>query len=235
MIQPYSDDTLLQARKYLSSDALFLMVCSALARHTPLSVIRMGDGEKAIVDFADGRRPARDFLLKQSWQEEYGLVDANYRQVGADLLYASAYADILCLNTAGLYLPQYAIQQRVAARPFYGEGLFAHSWAYMGRIWHLMKYTGDIVVVCRNAAKVSHDMAVKFSRPFLYAEYGCWKDYPIVIDAIRYAKPGLVLVSGGPSGKKLCVDMARFGMVALDTGSAMLKFWATNSVRNGPP
>jgi hypothetical protein len=231
-IQPYSNDTITAAMTYLSSDALLLLVCDALARHEPFSAVRMGDGEKAILDYATGRAdPA--FLHDIQWQEEYGLIGADYHQVASGLMLASRGASVLCLNTAGLTKPNYAIAPYVAPRTLYGEGLFAHSWAYMGRVYDLMKYPGEIAVVCRESQYIARELAQKFRRPFISVEYGSWRDACEVRRLLGGQSIGLVLVAGGPSGKALCVDLAA-DKVVLDIGSAMKAFWATDSPRNGP-
>jgi hypothetical protein len=233
-IQAYTRDTIDAAKTYLSSDALLLLVCDALARAEPFSTVRMGDGEKAILDYANAL-PAASFLTNRTWQEEYGLVGADYYKVAAGLRQAARTANILCLNTAGLMLPNYDIAPYLAPRSLYGEGLYAHSWAYMGRVYDLMKYTGEIAVVCRDSQYIARELAHKFRRPFVSVEYASWRDADEVKRLLTGTRIGLVFVSGGPSGKVVCTELAAVGKVAIDVGSAMKTFWATNSPRNGPP
>ena len=234
-IQKFDQEKLEQASKYLSSDALFIFVCNALARRSALSTVRMGDGERALIEYANGRGVA-NFLRNKEWLVEYGLLGADLQKIGNDLKEAAICTDFLCPNISGLMLPKYEILHLLPPKDFFGEGLYAHTWLYMGRVVELMKYDGGIGVVCRNSAKVADRLFMKYGSQLLnmeHADYGSWQDYPRALEAIGKMKVHLILVSAGPSGKRLCVDAARkYGKVVLDTGSALIRHWSVAKTRD---
>lgn len=234
-IQKYTQDKLEQALKYLSSDALLVFVCDALARRKPLSTVRMGDGERALIDYANGGSTA-NFLRSKEWLKEYGLLDADLVKIGNDLKEAAICTDFLCPNISGLTLPKYEILHLLPPKDFYCEGLYAHTWLYMGRIEELLKYDGKVAVVCRDSGKVADRMFFKWGNHLLnmeHTDYDSWRDYPRALEAIGKMEANLILVSAGPSGKHLCVEASRkFGKVVLDTGSALIRHWSVSKTRN---
>lgn len=222
-----------QAKKFISTDALFIIVCDALARKKSLSVVRMGDGEKAIILHAKGQ-DKWSFLNDPKWLKEYGLIDAEIKKVGENLIKAASESDYFCPNIYGIQKGNYDVMGICEPRDYYGEGLFAHTWAYMGRVNALMKYDGGIGVVCRNANEIADRLFMKYGRRDIeFADYDSWKDYDSALDFIGQMKAHLILISAGASGKYLCVEAAKkYGKVVLDTGSALINFWSISCLRN---
>lgn len=234
-IKNYSPDQKSSAMKYISCDALLLFVCHALHNRSALSTVRMGDGEKAIIKYLQTGETAK-YLLDPVWLKEYGLLDADLKRIGQTLLDAAQYADWMCPNISGLTLPKYEILSCLPPRDYYAEGLYAHTWLYMGRIPELMSYEHGIGIVCRNSKEVADRLFMKFGRAVLNAEsvdYDSWKDYSKSLEAIGKMRANLILVSAGPSGKFLCVEAAKkYGKVVLDTGSALVRHWSVSKTRD---
>lgn len=234
-IQPYSKEARGQALKYYSCDALFLFVCDALSRKQALSTVRLGDGERALIEYVRTGEKSR-YLMDPVWLKEYGLLGADLTKVGTSLLNAAKEVDHLCPNIAGLTLPKYEILSVLPPRERYYEGLYAHTWLYMGRIDELMKCPAGIGIVCRSSKEVADRLFMKYGKNLMNAEtaeYDSWKDYPAALEAIGKMRTNLVLVSAGPSGKYLCVEAARkWGKVVLDTGSALIRHWSVSKSRN---
>lgn len=234
-IQNYSSEAKESAMKYISCDALLLFVCDALSRKTSLSTVRMGDGERMIIDYYKTGHKAK-YLTDNVWLLEYGLLGADIRKVGENLLASAQFADWLCPNISGLTIPKYEILSVLPPRDYYAEGLYAHTWLYMGRITELMNYTEGIGLICRNSKEVADRLFMKFGKPVLNTEtcdYDSWKDYDTCLAEIGKMKAHLILVSAGPSGKYLCVEAAKkWGKVVLDTGSALIRHWSVAKQRN---
>lgn len=234
-VQKYSSEMKQSAMKYISCDALLLFVCDAMARRTPLSTVRMGDGERMLIDYYRTGRHGR-YSNDPVWLKEYGLWRADLKQIGKSLLDAAQFADYMCPNISGLTLPKYEILSILPPRDFYCEGLYAHTWLYMGRLPEIMNYDGGIAVVCRNSKEVSSRLFAKYKNKGMNsetAEYTSWQNYDGVLEAIGKMKSHLILVSAGPSGKYLCVEAAKkYGKVVLDTGSALIRHWSVSKTRN---
>jgi len=232
-IQEYTQEQKQSALKYISCDALLLLVCDALARSEPFSTVRMGDGERALIRYYRTGQAAR-FLYDGVWLREYGLFGADLKMVGQQLYEAAINVDCLCPNIAGLTLPKYEILSMLPPRDIICEGLYAHTWLYMGRVPELMSYQGGIGVVCRNSNDVADRLFMKFGRMDIEAtDYGKWEDYSSALDFIGQMKAHMVLVAAGPSGKRLCVEASKkFGKVVLDVGSALVRHWSVSKTRN---
>ena len=234
-IQNYSPQARQEAMKYISCDALLLFVCHALANKNPLSTVRMGDGEKALIKFTKTGEKAH-FLSSGEWLLEYGLKGADLKKVGHSLIEAAHTTDYLCPNISGLTIPKYEILSILPPRDFYCEGLYAHTWLYMGRVPELMNYDGGIGIICRNSKEVADRLFMKFGKVVLNAEYADFdshEDYMPCLEAIGKMKANLILIAAGPSGKLLCVEASRkFGKVVLDTGSALVRHWSVAKTRN---
>lgn len=234
-IQKYGKEARGQALQYGSSDALLLFVCDAIHRRLPLSTVRLGDGERCLIEYVLTGTMSR-YLMDPIWLKEYGLYEADLQKVGRSLLNAAKEVDYLCPNISGLTLPKYEIISVLPPRERYYEGLYAHTWLYMGRVKELMDYPGGVGIVCRNSKEVADRLFMKFGRNLLHAEhteYGSWRDYPSALEAIGKMKTNLVLVSAGPSGKYLCVEASKkWGKVVLDTGSALVRHWSVSKSRN---
>lgn len=228
-IKEYDPNNLETAKRWIHSDAMFINIADALARRNPLSTVRMGDGEKAILAVAKGAIPAK-FLIDKSWLKEYGLYGADLKRIGENLYEAAKRATFLCPNIVGLSRPKYEILSLLPNRKYYGGGLYAHEWLYMGRVPELINYSGGVGIVCRNADDVKDRLFMKYGKvamDYETAEYGSFLNYSDALRSIEKMRANLILISAGPSGKMLCVEAAeKTGKVVLDTGSALIRHWS---------
>jgi len=227
-LQIYEAEKVATAKKYMSGDAIFILVSNALLMRKPLSLVRMGDGERSIILGVNKR-----YLTDKVWLKEYGLVGADFKKVQTSVIKAANEADIFCPNISGLMLDRYEIIPHVNARAFYGSGIICHEWLYMGRVPKLLQHTGGVGVVCRDSQKVANGLCDKYSIVRMeYADYDSWEDYGAALKFIGGMKANLILCSVGASGKYLIVEAARkFNKVVIDAGSAMIRHWSTKKSR----
>lgn len=226
-VQPYSDGILALAHRYMSSDALFIIVCDAIARGLPLSVVRMGDGERMIIQVAQGAEPIK-FLCDGVWLKQYGLLNADLKKIGEQLWTAAKDATFFGPNIYGLVNVGYDLHSVTAPRDEYVEGLFAYSWFSMGRVHNLLHYGGPIGLVCRHAKQIGVALGKKYGGGLVYelSDYDGWHDYEQALISIGRMEAKLVLCAVGPSGKSLVVEAASaYDKVVLDVGSAMVNHW----------
>lgn len=226
-VQPYSDGILALAHRYMSSDALFIIVCDAIARGLPMSVVRMGDGERMIIQVAQGAEPVK-FLCDPVWLDQYGLLNADLKKVGGQLLLAASRATFFGPNIYGLINVGYDLHSVTAPRSEYVEGLFAYSWFYMGRVHNLLNCGGPIGIVCRAAKRVATALGSRYGTGIIFelSNYDGWRDYEQALISIGRMQAKLILCAVGPSGKSLVVEAASaYDKVVLDVGSAMVNHW----------
>ena len=219
MIQEYSSEKIALAKKMISSDAFYIIVCDALARKQPLSVVRMNDGERMIMEVSKGKVPSH-FLTDDNWLKEYGLFRADLVKVGEDLFTAANTADYFAQFISGFFLPNFDVISLINPREIYVDGFYPYLWKNMNRQKELLKYNEGIAVVCRNSKKVAENLSAKYGANIISIEYDSWKDYPNALEQIGKSNAGLVLCSTGASGKNLNVEVSKkYGKVSLDVGS----------------
>lgn len=225
MIQEYSNEQLAIAKKMISSDAFYIIVCDALVKKKHLSVVRMNDGERAIMNVSKGTAPSH-FLLDDNWLKEYGLYGADLEKTGRDLFVAANSADYFAQFISGWFLPNFDVISLIEPRDMYVDGFYPYLWKNMDRVKELMKYDGGISVVCRNSISVSEKLFSTYGAKINPIEYASWKDYDSAMDAIGKSGTHLVLCSTGASGKLLNVQASKKHWKAcLDVGSGMINSW----------
>lgn len=226
MIQEYSIEKLELAKKMISSDAFYIIVCDALTRKTPLSVVRMNDGERMIMEVSKGRNPSH-FLVDDNWLKEYGLYGADLKKVGEDLYKAANSADYFAQFISGWFLPSFDVISLIEPRDFYVDGFYPYLWKNADRTKELMKYDEGIALVCRNSQKQAAHLSEVYGTKIHPIEYNSWEDYDNAMERIgELGKHHLILCSTGASGKLLNVEASRrYGKVCIDIGSAMFACW----------
>ena len=226
ILRKYSEEELTQLKKYVSCDALMLLVCDAIAGEKPLSIVRFSDGERAIMRFAKGGNPTH-YLNESKWLTEYGLMLADLKVIGSDLFKASEEADIICPNISGFNNPNFGVLDIIKPRQIYAEAYFGYVWKSSGRLKDLLDEKIPIGIVTRNAEAVAQRLRSSTGHEsFETAMYSSWEDSDRVIDEIGKMKSRLIFCAGGASIKYLCVKAARLHKkVVIDAGSALTNIW----------
>ncbi len=225
MIKEYSLEKLGLAKKMISSDAFYIIVCDALTRRSRLSVVRMNDGERAIMEFSvNGKKEF--FLNDDKWLMEYGLYEADLKKVGEDLFIAANSADYFAQFISGWFLPNFDVISLIEPREIYVDGFYPYLWKDMDRVKELMKYDGGIAIVCRNSKNVAEKFLASYGTTVVPIEYDSWRDYGSAMDAVGKSNAHLVLCSTGASGKLFNVEVSKkYGKICLDVGSGMISSW----------
>lgn len=226
ILRKYSDTELAIIRKYISCDALMLIICDAIVRANPLSIVRFSDGERAIMRYARGGNQTH-YLSESKWLTEYGLTGADLKQIGEDLFKASEEADIICPNISGFFNPNFGVLDLIKARDIYAEAYFGYVWKSSGRLKDLFDENIPIGIVTRNSEIVAQRLRYNLKHEsFETANYNSWQDADKAIEAIGKMKSQLIFCAGGASMKYLCVKAARLhNKVVIDAGSALTNIW----------
>lgn len=210
--------------KTISSDALFTILMAKLANHESASVIRSADGERALIAHFHGA-PLADFLRDPLWLARYGLAGADLAQVGKDLLEYGNRATYLACSVSGLFIPDFNTHQFFPERSVYADQFFPTLWAATGRIEPLLRQ-GKVLVLHREHQRICKALEATYHCSCSGLPLDSWKDHAALLESVPKRPEGLVLVSGGPSGKPFCVKLAEAGkQVVLDVGEAMTGVW----------
>lgn len=226
ILRKYSDIELDIIKKYISCDALMLIICDAIMSEKPLSIVRFSDGERAIMRYSKGGNLTH-YLTEEKWLTEYGLMGANLTDIGKELFKASEEADIICPNISGLFNPTFGVLDLISPRSVYAEAYFGYVWKSSGRLKELFDEKIPIGIVTRNTETVSQRLKANFSHDnFETAKYDSWRDTDRAIEEIGKMKSRLIFCAGGASMKYLCVKAARLhNKVVVDAGSALTNIW----------
>ena len=217
-------DELVYCHKTLSSDALAALVLDAMDRHTPLSVARFSDGELAVLNSGASGKPT-GCTTNAVWLKQYGLEGADMKQVAEDLRYAAEHSTFVSPTISGIYLSQFNLYPYMKDRPRYIDAFYVYFWKHADRIESILKAAKSIYIINRDWKKMATAMSGKFGMVgtrITGFPLDNWRQVPDAwADAVA-AQAELVLVSGGPAGKRLPADIAQaHPCVALDVGCGL--------------
>ena len=222
-----TEEEIAHLQKTVSSESLAALITHRLINRIPTSVIRMSDGERAAINVAEGGDTIAEFR-NEAWLNRYGLMGANMKEVGANLLKAGKEADFLACSISGLYLAPYRTWPFFKDRTCFCDQFYPQLWSAMERIGSVFAVSrGGIIVLHRSADVLANRLHDKYRVYAFGMHLNSWKDHAGILRDIAKRPEGLVLVSGGASGKWLCVQIAKAtGKVVLDIGEAMETVWA---------
>jgi len=223
-----SPDELAFTNKILSSDALAAQIITRIKQRVPTSVIRMSDGERAIMEFAATGKTA-GFLKDPAWLKRYGLEGADLKSVGEKLMAAGMKADYLACTISGLFWEIFKVHDRFPNRAQFIDQFYPQLWAATDRVGAVLR-AGPVLVLHRQHADIVPKLTFKYG---LAGADGMmlnsWKDQPALLDKVAAHPAQTVLVSGGASGKPFAVLLAETtGKVVLDVGEALTGVWLTD-------
>jgi len=211
--------------KILSSDALAALLIDRIKNKVPTSLIRMSDGERAYMAYSQGKS-ATGFMADPAWLKRYGLVNADARQIGKDLLWAGNEADFLACTISGLFWECFVVHPYFPDRKVFIDQFFPSCWQATDRVGAVLRAAPSLVLHREQATIV----------PVLKERYDLanidgvvldsWRDHKRLLEELKDHPAGLVLVSGGAAGKAFIVRLAQAtGKVVLDVGEAMQGVW----------
>jgi hypothetical protein len=210
-------------RRILSSDALAELIVDRLERKIPTSVVRMADGERAILAADQGTW----FLRDRRWLAEFGLQGAHLPTVAADLRWAGYAADFLACSISGLHAPEFAAHRFFPRRDNYIDQFFPTLWEATGRTQTVLRAT-PLLVIHRHWQRIVERLTQRYG---LVGASGLpldsWRDLDRLLREASRHPARLVLVSGGPAGKAFCCRLSQAsGQTVLDVGQSLAGIWA---------
>lgn len=224
----------------------------ALAQGRGFSLIRLGDGEGAMLSHEAPRMAVDLAFCMRIWFGDQTMAEADRRAIANGLERAMRGADVLGLprprqlQVAMRYHEVFANLERVlgARRPIVGDMALHFYLQWSGALGHLVRRARRVVLIgCRDVAgqfAAHFDVAVaqwlvrgeaKFPGPVQEPHWPT--GYARMMARIETVGPGdLVLVGAGVLGKAYGAAAARRGAVAIDIGS-VFDGWAGVISREG--
>lgn len=220
-----NDENLAFCNRILSSDALAALLIDRVRRSVPTSLIRLSDGERAYMAYAQGEEKA-PFMRDPKWLARYGLTDCDPKKVGRELLECGNQADYLACTISGLFWDIYKLHPYFSNRPQFIDQFWPALMACTDRVGALLR-SGPTLVLHREQHAIVPALRDRYGLVDCNGmELNSWKDHEGLYEAVGAHHAKLVLVSGGASGKAFIVKLAqKTGKVVLDVGEAMQGCW----------
>ena len=221
-----NEEQLQFTNRILSSEALACQIVDRIKKKIPTSVIRMSDGERGFMQHYLGG-PREWFMNTPGWVKRYGLEGADFKEVGRRLLEAGRTADYLACPIAGLYWPSFNTYGMFPERTQFIDQFYPLMWEAAGHVKSILNL--GAVLVLHREWEIGVNLLVKkygMAKGVAGMRLDSWRDHAGVLEVADQFNADIILVSGGPSGKSLCVDLAeRTGAVVLDCGEALGTVW----------
>lgn len=213
-------DQLAFTNKILDSDALAAQVITKIKHKQGMSLIRMSDGEGAFINYAlNNVLPS---FVNRAWLTQFGLLDADLKQIGRDLLVAGKDADYLGCTISGVFDDKYNLHQYFPKRKQFISAFYPTLWKALRR-WGNVLHGTPIIVLNREHERIvtELDNAYDFKLNITGYQLNGWEDHKVLEERIAKLPYSIVLVSGGPSGKVWMTGLAkRTGHCVLDIGQS---------------
>jgi hypothetical protein len=217
MDAPLTPAALAIANRTISSNAFFYITAHNLINHTPLSVIRMGDGERLLLE--EQRDPSE--IIKRfddKWLARMGMSGLTYGELRRRLDQAVLTTDYFAPSISGLVnksfdLNAYFTHSRLV------DNFFVNQWDTAQK-QELMAKADGILLIHANP-ELADTMQKKHTRfQMTFLKLTNWDQTEDVIEKAKNNPAQLVLFSGGCAGKYIGPEIAKEGKVVLDVGNS---------------
>lgn len=211
----------------ISSNTFYMLVTNALLQKEALSIVRMGDGEKLLMDLCEGLPmggAGRD-VNDDDWMGRLGCLGIDRTELYDRICRAAEECTYFAPSISGIIRPDFSLYGRFYGyRTRYVDNFFVNSWTEEMKI-NLYKTAGHILFIHRNPDSFDalQIRAAKFGVKASYLKMDSWRDAENVIEQAAVIEAPLVLFSSGPAGKWIGARISTGGSipkVTLDLGNS---------------
>lgn len=211
--------------KTVSSKAIFAMVGDAISERKSISIVRMGDGERRILE-ADGTKPFIEFEQKhENWNKRMGIEGIPINILKQRILDAGNTCTYFAPSVSGISFPHYNLYPYFNVRPFYFDNFFVNDWTF-AMIQMLFEASEGIFIIHREFEEIIQNFKKNYNlsnKKIEGTQKNSWNDNESVIEAARNSGMQLILFSAGPSGKIIGPEIAKFdNKIVLDVGNTLI-------------
>lgn len=216
------------ARRTLSAWAFYYMAGDALLNKKSISTVRMGDGERKLMQACEqaalaGRSHEVVNEYDEAWRIRMGIEGITYGVLYQRLRRAGNECSHFAPNISGVTQPFYSVHEMFDDRAEYLDNFFVNIWTQQAQA-ELYKAAGSILFLHANRGLA--DAFQRRTKDLLdvklrYIELNDWRQAQRVIEQSIADPAPLVLFSGGPSLKFISpVIAAHAKKVVLDLGNS---------------
>lgn len=204
----------------LNCEGVWAKVINALRDHTPLSIVRMSDGEEKILSYCKAHRPdAPMHQFNDTWRRKYGVEGITCGAMRQRLESAAKECTYFAPDGGEEFFDAH-FPERL---PF-AEIYFPHRWSRLAKR-ELLDFAGCVTVV-NTDRMVMERMHAGSGAAISWVPLTSWREQDAVAQRCIDDISRLVLVSAGPASKCIIPRIAAQGnKVVLDIGSAAPHWW----------
>lgn len=220
--------------KTISSKAIYALVGDAILKRQSMSVVRMGDGERKILD-ADPTQPFLAFeATHEGWNRRLGIEEEPVDLLQREILEAGNECTYFAPSISGISYQEYFLYQYFKPRSMYIDNFFVNDWT-PEMVQTLFEASDGVCIFHRDYRQIIQNFQTNyhFTKEISFDGYtkDSWKDNGTAIEAAIRSSAQLVLYSGGPGGKIIGPRIAQAAnKVVLDIGNTLLP-WSEKRTR----
>lgn len=225
----------------ISPTTFYMLVGNALVNAKSLSVVRMADGERELINTAREGNLDDPITIKQpdpeAWLKKMGCLGLSKRGLIRRLETAANECTYFAPSMSGLQQSNYNVYHLFNPRDRYVDSFFHNVWTEEMKI-ELFKTAKHVLFIHRNTAsadamqiRAKWALGVKVT----YLKMERWEQSEEVIEKASGIAAPLVLFSAGPASKYIGTRISRQGIpkVTLDIGQSA-DLWLLNSLKDIP-
>lgn len=204
----------------ISPNAFYMLVTNALIRKSELSVVRMGDGERRLVEWCNGLEGPPDW-----WMRKMGIEGIDKNDLMVRMNVAAEMCSYFAPSISGILNPKFDLYSLFPKRSRYVDNFFVNAWTEEMKI-QLFRLAGHVLLIHGNA-ETADAMQIRSQRHLQvkvsYLKLTNWQQADHIVDAASTIDAPLVLFSAGPGSKYIGPLIASSGnipKVTLDIGNA---------------
>lgn len=225
-IDKLSPQKLWIANNIISAYSFYYMVGDRLLTNTPLSNVRMGDGERHLLQSCldNGDQGRIDEVVTdydEAWRTRMGIEGITYRALRDRILEAGNACSHFAPSVSGLVQKSYDLFNHFNLREQYIDNFFVNIWGNDAKA-ELFKAAGHVLFIHRNRG-TADAMQINAKRLFgvrvTYIELNNWTQAEDVIKGGQDSEARMVLFAGGPASKYISPRIAESNKVVLDIGN----------------
>lgn len=205
----------------IGTDEFAVMVTEALERKTPLSVVRMADGEDEIILYCKARAP--EDLMEiyiETWRTRLGVQGITCGEMWRRLDYAATQTLLFSPDGERWYMrAHWPMREKLIEiyYPYRTPVAVKRRWFQIaGHVLIINGYQKYVDMIRKNLPE-----GVKLS----HISIRNWRETDRVIAEAAKNDAPLVLFSAGPAGKCIARPLSDQGKVVLDVGDGMGSWW----------
>lgn len=205
----------------MSSNSFYYLLANHIVNNIPMSVVRMGDGEKIILDNKHSGKEFKD-LVTEDWIPRMGYKDCSIENAADLIIEAIKECTYFAPNLNGVIDSSFSLYNFNIKHKSFIDNFFVNSFT-KSQINVLYKLAKKILII-NNNDDIKQYAINKYSNEdyqFEFLKLANWTELRSIEFLASISKANLVLISGN---KCLGPRLAKYGKISVDVGNTIDKW-----------